>query len=172
MQKLSQTSDLMKLILDSSAILSGKFNPSDHEFYTSPSISMELEKSEMNDRFNYLVDAGLRIMSPSAESIRKVRAGAQKTGDINRLSEPDLELLGLALELNGVILSSDYSIQNLACELNIPFLSPTEDEITNKITWQFQCKGCAQIFDKKEKECPICGSQLRFKPKTKNKVVA
>ena len=160
----------MKLVLDSSAILSGKFNSSDHEFYTSPSISQELEKSEMNDKFQYLIDAGLRIMAPSNESIRKVQAGAEKTGDIHRLSEPDIELLSLALELDGVILTSDYSIQNLACELNIPFLSPTDDEITKVITWQYQCKGCAQIFEEKQKECPICGSQLRFKPKKMTKV--
>jgi UPF0271 protein len=160
----------MKLVLDSSAILSGKFNSSDHEFYTSPSISQELEKSEMNDKFHYLIDAGLRIMAPSNDSIKKVRAGAEKTGDIHRLSEPDIELLSLALELDGVILTGDYSIQNLACELNIPFLSPTDEEITKVITWQYQCKGCAQIFEEKQKECPICGSQLRFKPKKMAKV--
>ena len=160
----------MKLILDSSAILTGKFDSTEHEYYTSPSISQELEKSDMNDKYNYLIDAGLRIMAPSADSLRKVRAGAQKTGDINRLSEPDIELLGLALEVDGVLLTNDYSIQNLACELKIPFLSPTGDEITNVITWEYQCKGCAQIFNQKEKECPICGSQLRFKPKSKEKV--
>ncbi|WP_455393118.1 NOB1 family endonuclease [[Eubacterium] cellulosolvens] len=160
----------MKLILDSSAILSGKFDSTEHEYYTSPNISQELENSDMNEKFNYLLDAGLRIMSPSEDSIRKVRAGAQKTGDINRLSEPDIELLSLALELDGVILTNDYSIQNLASELNIPFLSPTEQEITDRIIWQYQCRGCAQIFEKKVKECPICGSQLRFKPKSMKKV--
>jgi len=160
----------MKLILDSSAILSGKFNSTEHEIYTSPSISQELEQSEMSDKFNYLLDAGLRIMSPSADSLRKVREGAHRTGDINRLSEPDLELLGLALEIDGIILTNDYSIQNLACELNIPFLSPNEQEISNVIIWEYQCKGCAQIFNKKTKECPICGSQLRFKPQSMKKV--
>jgi UPF0271 protein len=160
----------MKLVLDSSAILTGKFNSTDHEYYTSPSISQEMEKSEMNEKFNYLLDAGLRIMAPSSDFIDKVRAGAKKTGDINRLSEPDIELLSLALEVDGVILTNDYSIQNLACELNVPFLSPTGDEIRNVVTWQFQCKGCAQIFEQKQKECPICGSQLRFKPKTVKKV--
>ncbi|MCK5559081.1 MAG: nucleic acid-binding protein, partial [Thermoplasmata archaeon] len=130
----------MKLILDSSAILSGKFDSTEHEIYTSPSISQELEKSEMSEKFNYLLDAGLRIMSPSENALRTVRAGAHKTGDINRLSEPDIELLGLALELDGIILTNDYSIQNLACELKIPFLSPTEQEITKVITWQYQCK--------------------------------
>jgi UPF0271 protein len=159
----------MKLILDSSAILSGKFNSTEHEIYTSPRISQEMEKSEMSEQFNYLIDAGLRIMAPSKDSIRKVRAGAHKTGDINRLSEPDIELLSLAVEVDGVIMTNDYSIQNLACELNIPFISSSEKEITNVITWQYQCKGCAQIFDKKEKECPICGSQLRFKPKSMKK---
>ena len=155
----------MKLILDSSAILTGKFNSTEHEFYTSPSISQEMEKSEMNERFNYLVDAGLQIMAPTMESIEKVRSGAKKTGDIHRLSEPDIELLSLALELDGVILTDDYSIQNLACELNVRFLSISQKEITNLVTWQYQCKGCGQIFEEKEKECPVCGSQLRFKPK-------
>jgi UPF0271 protein len=160
----------MKLILDSSAILSGKLDWTDHECYTSPTISHELEKSDLSEKFQYLIDAGLRIMAPSINSIEKVRAGARKTGDINRLSEPDIELLGLAYELDGVILTSDFSIQNVACELNIPFLSPTDEEITNVIKWQFQCKGCAQIFEEKQKDCPICGSQLRFKPKSMTRV--
>lgn len=160
----------MKLILDSSAILSGKFNPTDHEFFTSPSIYQEMERSEMNDKFNYLIDAGLQIMMPSWESLEKVRSGAKKTGDINRLSEPDIELLSLAFELDGVILTSDFSIQNLASELNVRFISPTEQKITKVITWHYKCKGCAQIFEEKQKECPICGSQLRFKPKQMKKI--
>ena len=130
----------MKLILDSSAILSGKYNSADHEFYTSPSISQELEKSDMNEKFNYMIDAGLRIMAPSRNSLQTVRSGAEKTGDIHRLSELDLELLSLALELDGVILTNDYSIQNLASELNIRFLSLSEEGITNVITWHYQCK--------------------------------
>ena len=160
----------MKFVLDSSAILSGKFISTDHEFYTSPTISQELDKSEMSEQFNYMIDAGLRIMKPSMDSVEKVRAGARKTGDIHRLSEPDIELLGLALELDGILLTNDYSIQNLACELNIRFSSPTNDEIENLVTWEFQCKGCAQIFQEKQKECPVCGSQLRFKPKSMKKV--
>ena len=50
--------------------------------------------------------------------------------------------------------------------VRVRFGDVTDDEIKNVITWQYQCKGCARIFDKKEKECPICGSQLRFKPKS------
>ena len=160
----------MKFILDSSAILSGKSFSSEHEFYTSPQISQELENSEMSEKFEYMIDAGLRIMAPSMKSIQRVQESAKKTGDINRLSEPDMELLSLALELDGVIMTNDYSIQNLASELNIRFISPDEQEITNVITWQYQCKGCAQIFEKKESECPICGSELRFRPKSMKKI--
>ena len=156
----------MKLVLDSSAILSGKINSTDHEFYTSPLISNELERSDMSEKFQYLIDAGLRIMAPTQKSVDSVRESARKTGDINRLSEPDIELLGLAFELDGVILTSDYSIQNLASELKVRYISLDEHEITNVITWQYQCKGCAQIFSEKQKECPVCGSDLRFKPKS------
>jgi len=160
----------MKLIVDSSAILSGKINSSEHEFYTSPSISSEIERSDMNEKFQYLIEAGLRIMAPSKESIEIIRESAKKTGDINRLSEPDIELLSLAFELDGVIMTSDYSIQNLAAELKIRFISLDKQKITNLITWQYQCKGCAQIFEEKQKECPICGSELRFRPKGLKKI--
>jgi UPF0271 protein len=160
----------MKFILDSSAILSGKVNSNEHEFYTSPQISQELDQSEMSEKFQYMIDAGLRIMGPSQKSMQKVQERAKKTGDINRLSEPDIELLSLALELDGVIMTNDYSIQNLASELNIRFLSLDDMEISNVITWQYQCKGCAQIFEEKQKECPICGSELRFKPKSIRKI--
>jgi UPF0271 protein len=156
----------MKFVLDSSAILSGKSFSNEHEFYTSPLISQELERSEMNNQFEYMIDAGLRIMAPSMKSMQLVSEGAKRTGDINRLSEPDLELLSLALELDGVIMTDDYSIQNLASEMNIRFISVDQQKITNVITWQYQCKGCAQIFEEKQKDCPVCGSQLRFRPKS------
>ena len=159
----------MKFVLDSSAILSGKSFSNDHELYTSPLVSQELEQSEMSEKFHYMIDAGLRIMAPSIKSIQQVQESAKKTGDINRLSEPDMELISLAVELDGVIMTNDYSIQNLASEMNIRFISTEEQEITKVITWQYQCKGCAQIFEEKQKDCPVCGSQLRFKPKSMRK---
>jgi UPF0271 protein len=160
----------MKLVLDSSAILSGKNFSNEYELYTSPLISNELEQSEMSESFQYLIDAGLRIMAPSMKSILLVQEKAKKTGDINRLSEPDMELLSLALEIDGVIMTNDYSIQNLASELNVRFISISEANITKIITWEYQCKGCAQIFQEKQKDCPVCGSQLRFKPKNIKKI--
>ncbi len=169
-KKSLRTCDAMKFILDSSAILSGKVNSNEHEFYTSPLIYQELDQSEMSEKFHYMIDAGLRIMGPSQKSMQKVQESARKTGDINRLSEPDMELIGLALELDGIIMTNDFSIQNLASELNIRFVSPDDLEISKVITWQYQCKGCAQIFEEKQKECPICGSALRFKPKSVKKI--
>ena len=72
-------------------------------------------------------------------------------------------------------IARDLRLLNLTnIEGEVIFLSitaaPDEQEITKVITWQYQCKGCAQIFEKKESECPICGSELRFRPKSMKKI--
>ena len=74
-------------------------------------------------RFNTAVDnAKVKVKEPSKDFWNKVRASAKKLGDSFFLSETDLQILALALELKEegcipTILTDDYSIQKKPVKL-------------------------------------------------------
>lgn len=90
-----------------------------------------------------------------------------ETGDIDRLSNADKEILALALDINredgkeAIILTDDYSIQNMAHVLNIKFENINQLGITKRFKWIYQCRGCGKKFKENIKTCPICGARTK-----------
>jgi UPF0271 protein len=158
------------LIIDTSAILSGKpINFPDSEMITTPSVSEELSPGGRDYRnFEFLKEKGLIIQSPSKESILKIKKIAEETGDINRLSNADIELLALALDKimmknrDVCILTDDYSIQNIANNLNIDYKNISQRGITKNFKWYCRCPGCGKQFKASIKICPICGTETKI----------
>ncbi len=159
----------MKFVLDTSAILSGKNFPDNYELYSSPKILEEIKHGSMKRRLDYLIESRLQVMLPSSATIENVKQCAQDTGDIARVSEADIEILSLAKELDAVILTDDYSIQNLASELDVEYKGVALKEITHTIKWSFRCKGCGRYWDEMHESCPVCGSELKTTRKTQGK---
>lgn len=151
----------MKFVLDTSAILSGKDFAADQELYSSPKILDELQHGRMKRRLEYLMESGLRVMSPSKVILEEVRKCASETGDIARVTEADIEILSLAKELDAVLLTDDYSIQNLASELNVQYQGVVQEGITQTLKWRYRCKGCGRYWQKMQDSCPVCGSELK-----------
>jgi len=155
-------------ILDTSAILSGKpINLDNAKMVTTPGISNELKPGGRNYRsFQFLVERGLSILSPSKESIDKIKIISGRTGDVNRLSKTDIEILALALDIKNdkkeaVVLTDDYSIQNVAHVLNIKFEAISQSGITKRFKWVYKCRGCGKKFKENIKNCPICGAETK-----------
>jgi len=156
-------------ILDTSAILSGKpINLDNATMLTTPGISKELKPGGRDYRsYQFLIERGLTIQSPSNVSIDKVKFISSKTGDKNRLSKTDTEILALALDKSEdikkevVILTDDYSIQNVAHVLNIKFESISQLGITKRFKWTCRCRGCGKKFKGNIKICPICGTETK-----------
>lgn len=63
----------------------------------------------------------IEVINPKKRYVKKVMEEAKKIGFLEKLSDADIEVLALALERNGVILTNDFSIQNLARRLKIRF---------------------------------------------------
>ena len=151
-------------ILDTSAILSGKtINLDQGKLVTTPGVSNELQPGGRDYRaFLFLQERGLAINSPSKEDIKRIHRIATETGDISRLSKADIEVLALALDMNqekeAIIITDDYSIQNVAHALNINFKSISQDGITKSFKWTYRCSGCGKKFNENIKTCPICGA--------------
>lgn len=151
----------MKYVLDTSAILSGKDFSLENELFSSPRIIDEIKHGSMKRRLDFLLESGLTVLSPSKETVEQVKNTAKKTGDEARVTEADIEILSLALELDAVLISDDYSMQNIASKMNIRYQGIAQEEIKETIKWSFRCKGCGRYWEKMHDLCPVCGSRLK-----------
>ena len=152
----------VRLILDSSAILSGV--PLQGKLVSTPAIEQEFSPGGATYRtFQYLKKAGLMILDPSENAKKRVEDASKKTGDTARLSHADKEILALAYDLkdDGLLLSDDYSIQNVAREMDIPYSSVTQRGITKIVHWGYRCRGCGR-YSENDRECQICGSPMKM----------
>ncbi len=129
------------------------------EVYVTPGVVAELRKYE-DPRLRFWEDL-MVVTEPSSASLVKVREAAKGTGDDARLSPTDIEVLALALELNAVLLTDDYSIQNLARVIAVEYRGVGMKGIKEVMTWKYRCTGCRKVWDQNHPDCPICGSALR-----------
>jgi UPF0271 protein len=114
----------------------------------------------------------LTIKPPSEEFLRRVEASAVKVGDTFFLSETDKQILALALELkaagcNPQIVTDDYSIQNVAAQLEIEFASLATFGIRRLLEWIRYCPACGREYpaDFTSTKCAVCGTELKRKPR-------
>jgi len=138
--------------------------------YTTPSIMRELKyETTVSLRFKVAVETGkIRLEYPSEKYLKKIERLASKIGDLLNLSGVDKEVLALALELrermhSPIIVSDDYSVQNVADQLNIKYTSLTNLGIRYRFHWILYCSGCHSRFPPtySQKKCSICGTPLK-----------
>lgn len=144
-------------VLDASAFI--------HQYRTDepvasiPDVREELVE-EHAYRFEAREGAGMHLHVPEGGSVSRIERAARGTGDLDELSETDVRLLAAALELDGVLVTDDYALQNVAGELGVPTRTVGRDGIEEQRTWQFQCAGCGRTFEENHDRCPVCGSGL------------
>jgi len=156
-------------IIDTSAVLSGKPLPVDQqECWTVEEINAEFSEGGSSWRmFQYLLEKGLSLHRPSDSAIKKVKSIIQKMGETKRLSIADQSVLALAIDVKNmmkkpVILTDDYSIQNIASVLKVQFQSISQKGITKTFKWIRRCRGCGRVLSADESICPICGSTAKY----------
>ena len=148
----------MVIVLDSSALFSMEDLP-DGDCVCPPGVIDELRTSK--DRRLDLWGDMLRVSDCSAESMDKVREEARKSGDLGRLSPVDLTVIALGFDLDGIVYSDDYSIENVCTRLGIQYRPVGTGGIRKVEKWNYQCIGCKRWFKEKMDECPICGSPMK-----------
>jgi endoribonuclease Nob1 len=163
-------------VLDSSGIIGG-FISTDHPNYTTSQVIMEIKdlksKLMLEDALekNYIT-----IEEPDEHDIKEVNKVITESGDLLRLSEVDKNLIALAPHLkksgfSPIVITDDYSMQNVLKVMLIPFQSVITRGINNVVGWIKFCKGCKKIYppDYPEEDCEICGSPISRKRTKKNR---
>ncbi|MBS7659435.1 MAG: ribonuclease VapC [Candidatus Bathyarchaeia archaeon] len=160
------------LVLDASAFIYG-FNPLSVEeaSYTVPAVEAEIIGNEVAyTRFSIALNSGrLKILSPNDNAIKEVKESAKRTGDAHILSETDLQLLALALQLREentpIIVTDDYSIQNVARYLGIKAVPLATFGIKSIIKWVRYCPACRRKYQESYMgdTCEVCGAKLKRK---------
>lgn len=151
-------------VLDASALLSGMdLGPilAAGDAFTTSGVLSEVARGRAADARDALLERGLAVREPSAESLVRVADAARGTGDEGRLSVRDREVLALALELGAVVVTDDYSMQNTARVLGVPFQALAQRGAVREFTYVHRCQGCRRTFDAPQKDCPVCGSAVR-----------
>ncbi|MDH5689854.1 MAG: ribonuclease VapC [Candidatus Bathyarchaeota archaeon] len=168
------------IVLDTSAFIAG-FDPLTvpEKQYTVPEVKKELIAGSMPwMRFNAAVENGkLMISNPKSSVLQEIQEASRKVGDMRYLSEADLQVLALALELKGrglspLIITDDYSIQNVANKIDVEFTSLLTFGIKFRFKWILYCPACFRKYpsDYKFKSCEVCGTALKRKPKKKTRL--
>jgi len=157
----------MKYVLDTTALFNAKDFPLDFEIVIPQGVLDELMEWGLSERVKMLLGVRIQVNLPSDESRAKIRSAAESTGDIDRLSPTDMDVLSLAWELKTPLISDDYSIQNVAKILGIQCIVMEQQGIKKVFYWRYRCRGCGKEYERDVKECRICGQSLRpFKYKT------
>ena len=167
-------------MLDTSAFIAG-FDPlsvNDIQ-YSVPSVRKELAPNSMPMvRFNAAVEnRRLRVRPPKPVFLTRVKEASKKVGDVLYLSEADFDVLALALELKALghhafVVTDDYSIQNVADQIEVDFASLMTYGIRFRFNWILYCPACYKKYpsDYRFKVCEVCGTKLKRKPLRKTRL--
>jgi endoribonuclease Nob1 len=151
-------------VLDSTAFYAGIPYQGSGRYYTT---YLVLEEVRHHSVGSSLIHSRVQVTEPSPESLATVKTTASRTGDLGALSQTDLSLLALALDLSKAdggasLVSDDFAVRNVAEILSIP-LAPTSlkgGEWKN-ITWKIYCRGCGKEYtNPKLTVCTVCGTKL------------
>ncbi|MEA2054437.1 MAG: NOB1 family endonuclease [Candidatus Thermoplasmatota archaeon] len=157
----------MIAVLDTSAILSGKFciGKDISKVVTSPSVIDEFSEGGHSYRLmQYAREAGMKVLAPPEDAMEKVREAARLTGDIG-LSKADIEVLALAFYLkdDAILFTDDYSIQNVAEHIGVKYKGMLQEGIKKKFywKWKYKCMGCGRFVESEMDICPVCGGKIK-----------
>lgn len=154
-------------VLDASAIING-FKINSNNNYTVPEITSEIKDLKSKLTFDMLIEEGnLIIQDVPNKYISSVNDVISMSGDILRLSLPDIKLISLACMLqeqgkNVKVISDDYTIQNTLKIMEIPYSGVMTDGIKGIYNWKKVCEGCKKEYgdDYPFDDCEICGSRI------------
>ena len=151
-------------VLDATSFYAGIPFSSQEQSFTTPLVFEEIKHiKKSHDAVQTLIDLGrLKIVEPEEKIIDFILEKAKNTGDLLNLSKEDVSVLALCIQLNGELVTDDYTVSNVAKHLNLKVIPIMTKGISKIFDSVYFCPACNKIFEKMS-ECPICGSKLKKK---------
>jgi len=158
-------------VLDSSAFYAGiPFSSSEPSVTTSHVYNEIKHIKKDHDAVQILIETRrLKISDPDHRFIITVNNAAKKSGDLPNLSQEDVSIIALSLQLNAELITDDFAVSNVAKNLNIKVIPIMTSGIKKIVTWVYYCPGCKTDFSE-TRNCPNCGNRLKRKPGKINQV--
>ncbi len=153
-------------VLDTNALLRGLTLGFAGEAYTTPSVARELKNRVARTRLGaYVLSRRLHIIRPPKRAVSKALGQAKEIGEGRVLSRTDLEVAALALALQSkrrepIVLTDDYSLQNLLSKMKIGFMRVGLRGIKRRFEYVLVCRACKRIYKSERMNCPVCGAVL------------
>lgn len=160
------------IILDASALIQGYQPVGKHDHYTVPEVLKEVKDWCAHLKAEGYIESGrIKVESPRSSFVESLENITGRMGESRALSEADKSLLALGLDLEergfeAIIISDDYSVQNVASKLGLKYTGLATPGIRRRFTWRIYCPGCGRIYENPQEggKCPVCGTELRRKP--------
>ena len=126
---------------------------------TTTGVLKELRDSRSRLRAEVFLADGMDIRESLPSSRKKVEDAMRESGDTGVLSAADIDLLALALDSDGTVVTDDFALQNVAHQLHVPVLS-IHQKRASSWRWRFRCTGCGR-YGREMGSCPVCGSSMK-----------
>lgn len=151
------------LVLDTSALLAGRPLGPGEDTVVPAAVLAELRPGGRDRRhLDHLLAAGARLVEADPRQRARVREAAKGNGELGRLSEADVDVLAVALDLGAELATDDYTVQNLARRLGVPTRGVSQAGIEEEYRFVPRCTGCRRVLQAPAQECPVCGSPVRM----------
>jgi len=159
----------MKVVLDPSSIMNISFAD------LKENIVFYITESALNEIKDYLNKIKiskfkLYVLNPKEKTIKEIKEKLLNFVPLELLSDSDIELIALAKELNYVLFTEDFKIQNACYFLKIKFDNFRKKIIKYAYLYRKFCPNCKKFFENKYKKCKYCGEDLEIKIVKKFKV--
>ena len=151
-------------VLDATSFYAGIPFSSQEQSFTTPLVFEEIKHiKKSHDAVQALIDLDrLKIIEPEQENTNFVLEKAKNTGDLSELSKEDVSVLALCVQLNGELVTDDYTVSNVAKHLNLKVIPIMTKGISKVLDSVYICPSCSKVFERIS-NCPICGSKLKKK---------
>ncbi len=137
-----------------------------HTYYITPQIFDEIKHIKKNvDGLDLLmITKKVIVMEASRENILKVKEKEIEVGQCC-LSDADHSIVALAIQLNLPILSTDFSLANVAKHLSLKVITPGKKKFILRSSSKY-CSICKKFFTNNLEYCQYCGNKLIIRRKS------
>ena len=153
----------MKFVHDTGSLLASMPSYIIGENYTVKECIEEVKDRESRRSLQIYLEK-LRVLEPSEESVKRVREAAKELGE--RLSEADVKVVALALDLKATVLSDDYGVLNVAKRLGLKAKPVRTKGIKDNVKWVNHCPFCKVEYPPEVEVCPRCGAKVVRRPRS------